>query len=316
MPDPKVSKSNDWCVEIGERCAFYEQYIKKNQTVAKGCELTGLCPDTLANFRGITAAKGACHAVSRLCREGPPRIPFPDDDTALMESQTHHDVEGFFEVAGPLIGDYLPKPEGDEPALNVLYPCSGEHIAPFELGFQVLEKTGYRRVDFTYTEIDESYFKGILGALENLRNDGTLQSVKEMPRKTGEDGIYSERIVECGYKTRAGEEKSVRIRFVLGKVVGDKYPPYFRPEDFDEADLVIVFDAEDVDVAVKNLNEAVSRDRGKASGKTVLIEGRPEYLEWALRNGRDIKNDFSQHFGCEVPQKDVGGLRPVILKLK
>ena len=199
--------------------------------------------------------------------------------------------------------------------VEILYFASGNHIAPLELGAQILNKTEHKRVNFTYTEIDQEYYKEIYTELSMLEQQGKILDLKQ--RKGASTDTHSESIVEFKMRTKTGELKTMQITFVLGKVVGEKYPPYFRPSDYEKADIVIGFDAESVDDTVGFLREARTYSKGSDKGKIFIMENRDEYIQWAKGNSSEMTDNFSQHFGCETIKKDEGlNLRPIVFNLK
>jgi len=313
MPPEPVKAKNGWCEIIDDRCSAIARTIAKKsghktddakKVDDRADRVCGNNPSE--ELESLCKRRDSCQLVSGKCEKSPPVTPFVNDRTELMESQRYHDVHGFYEISDTLISKYLPAPSINGGKLKILYPCAGMHIAPFETAFQILEKTDYNDIEMTYTDIDETYFKDLCEGLSHLKNSGLNFSLK--PGK--EDATHKERVLECTYKTRSGKEKHIKLNFVIGKKNSKGgYPPYFRQTDFNEADAVVVFDAEDAEAAIKHLDSATELNRGK----TMIIENRPEYKKWAKENGSNITGNFSQHFGCEVPRPK---LRPIIFRLK
>ncbi|MBT3181681.1 MAG: hypothetical protein HN337_04135 [Deltaproteobacteria bacterium] len=312
---PTDTTGHDWCESIDERCDQIATLILSH---------TGLAPDGGTCYQhgtkemdDLCTAHLSCDATSYMCRaEKPFLTPNTEiDEWKLGESGQYHDVPAFMEVADTVIHSFMPNATPESGPVEIMYFASGNHIAPLELGAKILNSTEHKQVNFTYTEIDQEYYKEIYTELSMLEQQGKILDLKQ--RKGFSTPTHSESIVEFKIRTDSGEIKTMQITFVLGKVIDGEYPPYFRPSDYDKADIVIGFDAESVDATVGHLNEARAYSKGDDQGKIFIMENRDDYVEWAKGNSEYVVDNFSQHFGCETIKKDEGlNLRPIVFKLK
>ncbi|MBT3181682.1 MAG: hypothetical protein HN337_04140 [Deltaproteobacteria bacterium] len=324
---------HDWCREIDERCKTIDAAIA-DQTIlldaVSTCRIVGDHPKTA----DLCQKREPCLRTSLLCQTTDGPILAPDtvpEIWGLSEMGIYTDLVSFQEISEVLIDDYLTEPESDDDTLNFLYYASGHHMAPLELGLQALENTDYCNVRFTYTEIDADYFKVIYRELSLLEGQGRIQSVKE--RRGKETETHSELIINFQYRTLSGEPKDFELLFVLGKKGDfteqldlcseygscDKYPPYFRQMDYDRADVIMNYDPEDGEYAMKQLSDAAEQSIESGDGKIFIIDNISVYKEWALENGRDLTSDFSQHYGCEGNRSDTPrrlGRSAVMFRLK
>lgn len=330
MALPKVNSAEDrqgydWCQRIEERCQKIDASIEAISGISTG-EVRGMSADDVCSappnkqLEDICQSRSACHSVSARCLfvESPRLKPHANvDKDKLGESGQYHDLPAFFEISEPIIQSYLRNPETKNDSVNILYFASGNHIAPLELGFQILEKTDYGRVNFTYTEIDPTYLDDIMVELIELQKNGLISDLTNPPQNGPKDTTRKEKIITFSYTTDAGEKKTVSLTFALGKVVGEEYPPYFRQTDYDNADIVMAFDAEDADVTIKSLNNAHDQSAGKDKGKILITEDRDENTAWAKGHGTFITSEYSQHYGCETNKRNGGlGLQPIVFKIK
>jgi len=246
MAPPKVNSADDqlrydWCQKIDERCQKIDTFIEATNGMLAD-NICGNPPNK--EFENICQSSSACKLVSARClfTESPRLKPHANiDKDKLGESGQYHDLPAFFEISQPIIDSYLKTPEGKDDSVNILYFASGNHIAPLELGFQILEKTDYGRVNFTYTEIDPTYLDDIMTELRELQTNGLISDLSN--QNGPKDTTREEKIITFSYTTDAGKKKTVSLTFALGKVVEEEYPPYFRQSDYDKADIIMAFDA-------------------------------------------------------------------------
>lgn len=299
----------DWCSNIDNRCEAITKVLQSYQAD----------PDADAKqILGLEGARRSCLWTSTRCLKNAPVLT-PDffvEHQQLGESAPYHDVPAFFEISDAIVIHYLRKPTAPDDAVEILYFASGNHIAPLELGFQILEETEFQNVFFTYTEIYTDYYKDILAELCKLEQQGLIIGLRQSRGAT--TASHEEYILSFYYRTRIGEIKHIRLTYVLGKKNEDgDYPDYFRLPDYRKADIVIGFDAEDVNTTTKTLGAAHAASSGANDGKIVVLENRVQYMQWAETYGTDMMGPFSQHYGCETREQDRGlNLRPIIFRLK
>ncbi len=324
---------HDWCREIDERCKTIDAALVDQSwplDAARICRIAGDHP----KIADLCQKREPCFKTSLLCQTTGGPILAPDtipERGGLSEMGIYTDLVSFHEISDTLIDDYLTAPESDDDTLNFLYYASGHHMAPLELGLQALEKTDYCKVRFTYTEIDADYFKVIHRELSLLEGQGTISNLKQ--RRGAQTETHSELIIDFQYLTSSGELKDFELLFVLGKKGDfteqldlcseygscDKYPPYFRQTDYDRADVILNFDPEDGDYAMRQLSEAAGRSHDGGSGKIFIMDNVSVYKDWAHENGTDLTTDFSQHYGCSGNRSDTPrelGESAVMFRLK
>ncbi len=316
MPDHinKNYRSHDWCQIIGRRCAIIDTEIASfvGQDADGYClDLSGVRLDELCNIHF------SCHSLYRECRSDPPILtPRKELSGKTGEGAPYHDLPAFKEVAYELLR-LLPKPTRGKKDVTILYPASGSHLAPLELAFHILNDSNYRRVHLIFSEIREEYVLQIKKELKKLYLEEDLTHVPYHSVRNVGSG-YREHSFRFDHMTRENEMKRVELTVVIGKVEGEKYPPYFRQSDYARADIVVLFDTNDETGILRDLNRSRKESLREDQGKIFMMENLPEYSQWAIENSSEIYKYFSQEYGCEVKKGQkprVPGLRPILFRV-
>lgn len=292
------SMPHNWCEPIEKRC---DELSSKIESRGAGESADEICMNTPDRELGkLCEMRFACHWIATECETNPPLLT-PQRELGiekLGEDGSYHDLPAFYEMSGIVINDMLRKPEGPEDSAKILYFAAGHHIAPLEFALQTLGRTEYQKVDLTYTEIEPSLLEDIRADLRTLVEQDLIYNLGRTRGKSTD--THDEFIVEFDHCTAGDDTKSVSLKFVVGKITDGEYPPYFRQEDYDTADIVIAFDAEDVGSALESLREARQRSKGEDTGKVVVMENRGGYSKWANENSDHVIDFTSQEYGCEA----------------